>query len=75
MNMIYTDETLYINLTGNGEFIDYNNIKNKIFSVVKQYDVDNVVINTSGVFNKNRYKISSLKRHYNRIYNGNIKIV
>ena len=74
MNMIYSGETLFVDLNGDSEFIDFNYVKTRVFNVLDQYDIENVIINTSGLFNINKNKIASLKRDYYKTYNGNIRI-
>ncbi len=75
MNMIFKDDTLYIDLKGDMDIVDLNILKERIFSVLSQYSIDNIVLNTSGAFNLNRRMINSIKRECQSKYFGSFKIV
>ncbi len=75
MNMIFKDDTLYIDLKGDMDIVDLNILKERIFSVLSQYSIDNIVLNTSGAFNLNRRMINNIKRECQSKYFGSFKIV
>ena len=73
MNMIYKDETLYVDIIGLDEINNINHIKRQIFSVLNQYEMNNVVINLiDGNYNKKL--INDLIYDYHKNYRGNIII-
>ncbi len=74
MNMIYKNDTLYIDMIGNVDGSDIRQLKRRLFSVLDQYEVDNVVINVKSVFNLNKNLMNSLIKEYHRNYKGNLTI-
>ncbi len=74
MNMIYQDDTLYVDLSGELGAKEMNIMRERVFSVLNQYEVDNVVINAKGVFKLNRHMMNSFVNEYKRNYKGNILI-
>ena len=75
MNMIFTDDTLFIDLKGDMDVVDINIIKERIFSVLDQYNIDKIVLNTKGAFNINKKLIGNIKREYSMKYMGTFKII
>ena len=73
--MVFKDDTLYIDLKGDMDIIDLNILKTRIFSVLSQYSIDNIVLNTAGAFNLNRRAINSIKRECESKYFGSFKII
>lgn len=74
MNMIYKDDTLYVDLSGDVGAKEMVMMKERVFSVLNQYDVDNVVINVKSVFKLNRNMMNSFVNEYKKNYKGNILI-
>lgn len=74
MNMIYKDDTLYVDLSGEVGSREMSIMKERVFSVLNQYDVDNVVINVKSVFKLNRHMMNSFVNEYKKNYKGNILI-
>lgn len=71
MNMIYQDNILFVDLSGE---IDINRVKSKLFSVAGMYKIKDVVLYTTDVFNYKRRDFSELKDDYSRMYGGNLVI-
>ena len=71
MEMIYDNDTLFVDLSGN---VDIDQVRCKLFSVVGQYKIGNVVINITDVFNYKRKNYLELVSDYSRVFNGNISI-
>ena len=71
MVMVYKDSTLFVDLEGD---IDMINFKRKLFSVVEQYNISNVVVNTRDVFNYKRRAFKEVGDDYSRVYNGKFSI-
>ena len=57
------------------DIVDLNILKTRIFSVLSQYSIDNIVLNTAGAFNLNRRAINSIKRECESKYFGSFKII
>ena len=72
MNMIYKDDTLYIDILNNDEINNISHIKKQIFSVLNQYEVGNVVVNLKGNYNK--ALMNDLICDYHKNYKGNLII-
>ena len=72
MNMIYKDETLYVDILNDNEIDNILHIKKQIFSVLNQYEVGNVVVNIRG--NYNRALLNDLICDYHKNYKGNFII-
>lgn len=71
MEMVYQDNTLFVDLCGD---VDIEKVKTKLFSVVGLYNISNVVVTVSDVFNYKRRVFNELKEDYSRVYGGNIVI-
>ncbi len=74
MNMIYKNDTIYIDMIGNVDGDDMRQLKRRLFSVLDQYEVENVVINVKSVFNLNRNLMNSLVKEYHKNYKGSLTI-
>ena len=73
MNMVYKDETLYVDIFGGEEMDNINHIKRQMFSVLNEYEMNNVVINIIGG-NYNKSLINDLIYDYHKNYKGNMII-
>ncbi len=71
MNMIYQDETLFVDLSGN---VDITQVRARLFNVASSYNIKVVVVDTTDVFNYKRSVFNELKNDYSRMYGGNIVI-
>lgn len=74
MNMIYKDDTLYIDILNNDEINNISYIKKQIFSVLNQYEVGNVVVNVRGNTSYNKSMLNDLIYDYHKNYKGNFII-
>lgn len=74
MNIVYKNDTLFVDLKGDLDDLTINEMKNRLFSILDQYDVDNVVINTKEVFNSNKTVFNTFLNEYRRNYKGKIKL-
>lgn len=74
MDMIYKDDTLFVDMMGNVGIGEIIKLKNRLFSVLDQYGVNNVVINVKNVFTLNKYQMNMLIKEYHRKYNGKLII-
>lgn len=71
MEMVYQNDTLFVDLSGE---IDITRVRNRLFSVVGLYNINKVTIDTTDVFNYKRSVFNELKNDYSRVYGGNITI-
>ncbi len=71
MEMVYQDNTLFVDLSGD---VDIESVRSRIFNVVSQYKINNVVVSVGEVFNYRRGLFNDLKNDYSRVYGGNIVI-
>ena len=74
MNMIYKDETLYVDIFSGDEIDNINHIKRQMFSVLNQYEMNNVVINILGGSGYNKALINDLIYDYHKNHKGNLVI-
>ena len=74
MNMVYKDETLYVDIFGGEEIDNINHIKRQMFSVLNEYEMNNVVINIIGGSTYNKALINDLIYDYHKNYKGNMII-
>lgn len=74
MRIIFNDDTLYVDVEGNIGQIELNIIKKRLFSILDQYEVDNIIVNTNNVFNLKENRFNSFVDEYYKRYSGNILI-
>lgn len=73
MNMVYKDDTLYVDILNNDEINNILHLKRQIFSVLNQYEVGSVIINLRGN-NYNKTLMNHLICDYHKNYKGNFII-
>ena len=73
MNMVYKDDTLYVDILNNDEINNILHIKKQLYSVLNQYEVGNVIINLRGN-NYNKMLMNYLISDYHKNYKGNLII-
>lgn len=61
MEMIYQNNTLFVDLSGE---IDIEKFKKKLFYIIDTYKITKVIINTTDVFNYKRKDFSVLKEEF-----------
>jgi len=73
MNIFYNNDTLYVTILE--ELNEYNieKLKNKLFKIVSDYNIDNICLKFLGV-KKDSYLLNSLIEEYNYKFSGNIII-
>lgn len=74
MNMLYKDDTLYIDEINEDDILNINQIKKRMFSVLNQYQVDNVVINLKNSYKLEKNIYNELVDDYHKNYKGNLII-
>lgn len=73
MNIFYSDNTLFINMDEEINEYSINRLKTRVFKIVKDYDIENVVLSTSG-YKKSNYLIKNFLEEYESTFNGHIKL-
>ncbi len=73
MNIFYSDNTLFINMDEEINEYSVNRLKTRVFKIVRDYDIENVVLSTSG-YKKNNYLIKCFLEEYESTFNGHIKL-
>ena len=73
MNIYYTDNTLFVNLNERINDININRLKSKVFGILDDYDIENIVLNIISD-NKNNYLLDDFIKEYHKKYNGNLLI-
>ncbi len=71
MNIFYSNETLFVDLFGE---VEIKKVRNKVFSILNEYNISNLEINVKEVFEYKSGTIRDLKNDYNRMYKGKFKI-
>ena len=74
MDIIYKNDTLFVELVGDVDTLTVSEMQKKLFSVLDQYDVENVVINVRGIFNLDRKIFNTVINEYHKNYRGKIMI-
>lgn len=74
MNIIYKNDTLYVDMIEGKDEGNLKDMKTKVFSILDGFDVSNVVINAGGMYKSNKESFSSLMKEYKENYSGNLKI-
>ncbi len=73
MNIFYSDNTLFINMDEEINEYSINRLKTRVFKIVRDYDIENVVLSTSG-YKKSNYLIKNFLEEYESTFNGHIKL-
>ncbi len=71
MNMVYKDNTLFIDLKGE---VDIDRVKYRLFNIATQYNFKDVVIFVGEVFDYKKRAFDALINDYSKVYNGHIRI-
>ncbi len=74
MEIMYTEETLYVNLLDSIDALLVSKLQSRVFKIIDDYDVSNIVVN---ILNDSKYDISLLDKfikNYQQKYEGIVKI-
>ena len=74
MKMIYTNNTLYVNIEERINFSMIKKLKSRLFNIIDSYAISNIELN---ILNNERYDtslITELLDEYNRKYSGKLII-
>ncbi len=75
MDIFYTNETLYVNLNDKVTTNLIMSMKSKVFKIIKDYDIDNIVLNTGGFAIKDEKYLNEFVSEYQKLHSGNLKIM
>ena len=73
MNIYYNDKTLYVNVEELNNDNNLNTLKQRVFGILNDYDIDNIVLNLISN-NKNIQLLDDFILEYNKKYHGNLTI-
>lgn len=73
MNIYYMNNTLYVNLNDYIDDMSINNLKSRVFNILDDYDIKNIVLNIISN-NKDNYLIDEFIKEYHSKYSGNLLI-
>ena len=73
MEIYYKKDTLYVNVDEYLNNSSMSNIRKRVFSIIDDYDIENIVLNIIGNVEDNEL-LDDFIREYKMKYDGNIKI-
>ena len=73
MNIFYNDNTLFVNVYEKLNSYNVNRLKLRVFKIVRDYDILNVVLSISN-YKKNNYLLKEFINEYESTFNGHIKV-
>ena len=73
MEIYYKKDTLYVNVDEYLNSSSMSNIRKRVFSIIDDYDIENIVLNIIGNVENNEL-LDDFIREYKMKYDGNIKI-
>ncbi len=74
MNLYYQNETLYVDVETFLTREDIEFLKNKLFHIIENYDIDQIIINNKTKQLINRYYLNKIRQEYNNRYQGRMSI-
>ena len=72
MDIFYTDNTLYVNMDNITSRSDIARMKKRVFKILDDYGIDNIVLNIITDDNISSDLLDSFLLEYNQKYNGKI---
>ena len=73
MNIFYSNNTLFVNFNDSINELSVLKLKNRVFNILNDYDIENIVLNIIGD-NKDNILIDEFIREYHKKYHGNITL-
>ena len=73
MNIFYNDNTLYINLEEEINEYNMNKLKSRVFKIVRDYNIDDVILKVNS-YKKDNYLLKDFLNEYENTIGGHIKI-
>jgi len=72
MDIFYTNETLFVNINDELTQNSVNIMQKRIFRIIEDYDIDNIVLKNHGSSNN---LLSPFVNDYKKKHNGNLQIM
>ena len=73
MNIFYNNNTLYINLEEELNEYNMNKLKSRVFKIVRDYNIDDVILKVNS-YKKDNYLLKDFLNEYENTIGGHIKI-
>lgn len=73
MNIFYNNNTLYINLEEEINEYNMNKLKSRVFKIVRDYNIDDVILKVN-FYKKDNYLLKDFLNEYENTIGGHIKI-
>lgn len=74
-NLIYSDDVLYVNVEGNLSKKGVTNLQKKMYSVISEYGIQDIVIDIKGTSKIDKNAFYDMLDDYDNRYGGNLKIM
>ena len=74
-DLIYRDDVLYVNVEGNLNKRGISSLQRKMYSVISEYGVDDIVIDIKGTNKIDKVAFYDMLDDYDARYGGNLKIM
>ena len=74
VELYYQNETLFVDINSSLDLEDMESLKNKIFRIVDDYDIDNIVLKNNTHQLLNSYYLRKIKQEYRNRYQGRMYI-
>lgn len=74
MEMIYSNDTLFVNIKGIYNSKNINNLKQKMYDVINMYGISNVVIDKKNISKIDTGAFYDMLDDYDLKYGGNLKV-
>ena len=74
VELYYQNETLYVDIDTILDFNDIESLKSKIFRIVDDYGIDNIILKNNTHQLINNYYLKKIKQEYCNKYQGRIYI-
>lgn len=73
MNIFYNDNTLYINLDDEINEYNMNKLKSRVFKIVHDYDIDDVILKVNS-YKKDNYLLKNFLNEYENNFGNHIRV-
>ncbi len=73
MNIFYNDNTLYINLEDEINEYNMNKLKSRVFKIVHDYDIDDVILKVNS-YKKDNYLLKNFLNEYENNFGNHIRV-
>ena len=74
VELYYQNETLFVDINSSLDLEDMEGLKNKIFKIIDDYDIDHIVLKNNTHQLLNSYYLRKIKQEYRNRYQGRMYI-